>query len=257
MNRPVLVIAHPGHELRILGWLERARPLVCVLTDGSGSQGEARVASTSAVLAQTSSRAGPLYGRLSDREIYAAILNRNAGYFLGLADELADSLVAESADYVVSDAIEGFNPSHDVCRLITDASVRIARRRSGRAIPAFDFLLEGPPDTCPPDRRDDAIWVRLDDAALSRKLAMAHSYSELRSEIERTLATYGSAPFKTECLCPADTDDRRQWNAAEVPYYERYGAQRVAAGVYESVVRFREHMQPIAEALQAHGESAS
>src|SRR5207302_1404403 len=29
-----LLVAHPGHELRVHGWLERERPLVFVLTDG-------------------------------------------------------------------------------------------------------------------------------------------------------------------------------------------------------------------------------
>ena len=37
-QRAVLVVAHPGHELRVHGWLELARPTVCILTDGSGHQ---------------------------------------------------------------------------------------------------------------------------------------------------------------------------------------------------------------------------
>ena len=31
-----LVIGHPGHELLVHGWLEVARPIVFVFTDGSG-----------------------------------------------------------------------------------------------------------------------------------------------------------------------------------------------------------------------------
>lgn len=33
-GRAALVVAHPGHELRVYGWLEQARPRVFVLTDG-------------------------------------------------------------------------------------------------------------------------------------------------------------------------------------------------------------------------------
>lgn len=254
MTRPVLVIAHPGHELRVFAWMEHARPLVCVLTDGSGSEGAARISATTTILAQTSSRAGKVYGRLSDRAIYAAMLQQDTGTFLQLADELAGELLAERADCVVSDAIEGFNPSHDVCRLVTNAALRMARRESGEEIASFDFLLEGPPDACPDDRRDTAIWVRLDDGALGRKLSAANAYTELRSEVERTVSRYGTEPFRTECLRPSESADPYGWDPARVPYYETYGAQRVAAGAYDAVLRFREHMQPIAEALWRHSE---
>lgn len=32
-NRLLLVIAHPGHELRLLGWMHKTHPLVAILTD--------------------------------------------------------------------------------------------------------------------------------------------------------------------------------------------------------------------------------
>jgi hypothetical protein len=252
--RPVLVIAHPGHELRVFAWMERAQPLVFVLTDGSGSEGAARIDSTTTVLRQTSSRPGSIYGRLSDRAIYAAMLEQDTGCFLQLADELADAIVAEGADCIVADAIEGFNPSHDVCRIVTNAALRLARRKSGRLIPSFDFLLEGPPDTCPPDQRERAIWVSLDDEALARKLAAADAYGELRSEVERTVRRFGTEPFRTECLRPSEPTNPYGWDPSQVPYYETYGAQRVAAGAYDKVLRFREHMQPIADALWSHSE---
>ncbi len=43
------------------------------------------------------------------------------------------------------------------------------------------------------------------------------------------------------------------------PYYEIYGEQRVAAGVYREVIRLREHLEPLAAALAIGGlrESAA
>ena len=38
-RKAALIVAHPGHELRVHHWMELARPLVLVLTDGSGRQG--------------------------------------------------------------------------------------------------------------------------------------------------------------------------------------------------------------------------
>lgn len=237
--------------------MEQARPLVFVLTDGSGWSGEARIASTSLLIDHSSARVGSIYGRLSDRAIYAAMLANDAACFIDLADELADAFVAEGADCVVSDAIEGYNPSHDVCRIVTNAAVRLARRTRGQRIAAYDFPLDGAPDACPADVRDDAIWMRLDDEALTRKLAAARSYPELRSEVERALGRFGPAAFKTECLRPVNEADRYGWDPAQVPYYETYGEQRVAAGAYDTVLRFREHVRPIADALWSHSEPGS
>src|SRR5260370_6140515 len=45
-GRALLVVAHPGHELRLFGWLCSARPDVLVLTDGSGHSGRSRIEAT-------------------------------------------------------------------------------------------------------------------------------------------------------------------------------------------------------------------
>jgi len=68
-----LVIAHPGHELRVHGWLEKARPLVFVLTDGSGRSGLPRLNSTRKVLLDAGAKTGPIFGRFTDAETYASI----------------------------------------------------------------------------------------------------------------------------------------------------------------------------------------
>ena len=44
----LLVIAHPGHELRLYGWIAQTKPLVCILTDGSGSDDQPRLAADTA-----------------------------------------------------------------------------------------------------------------------------------------------------------------------------------------------------------------
>jgi hypothetical protein len=53
-----LVIAHPGHELRVHGWLEWARPTVFVLTDGSGQGSHGRLASSARLIERSGGRTG-------------------------------------------------------------------------------------------------------------------------------------------------------------------------------------------------------
>src|SRR5206468_10486420 len=72
-RRAALVIAHPGHELRVHAWVELAQPLAFVLTDGSGHTGQSRLASTSRLLDQTGASSGGIYGRLTDGVLYTAI----------------------------------------------------------------------------------------------------------------------------------------------------------------------------------------
>lgn len=253
-GKAALVVAHPGHELRVHHWMELARPLVFVLTDGSGGSGEARIESTGRLLEVTEARQGAIYGRVSDREIYAAMLAHDHAFFLGLADELAAALAAEEIDYVVADAEEGYNPSHDVCRLVVDAAVRMAARRRPGGIAAYDFLLVGAPDECREELRPRAVRLQLDPGALERKLRAARAYPELAGEVERALERFGAAPFSVELLRPVEGGRLPAYD--EAPFYETYGERQVAAGVYERVLRFHEHVLPLAEALRSHAERA-
>src|SRR5688572_24645485 len=98
--RPVLIVGHPGLELRVFGWLMTTRPEVHVLTDGSGSDGAPRIESTTALLDRAGATRGSIYGRMTDREIYAAMLAGDHARFIALAEELAGCLLRREADFV-------------------------------------------------------------------------------------------------------------------------------------------------------------
>lgn len=250
------MVAHPGHELRVHGWLEREQPAVFVLTDGSGSTGQSRVASTLEVLRRAGAQAGSLFGRFSDGELYEVILEGRIEVLTGLARELADALIDREVETVAADAIEGFNPSHDLCRLLTDAAVTLASRRTGRTIASYDFLLEGRPDAFPANGSSGAVRLELEDGALERKLAAARSYPEMAYEVERAFASHGAGAFRSEYLRPADPEADVEALIEEPPYYETYGERQVAAGRYPRVLRFREHFLPLARALRELGRTA-
>jgi hypothetical protein len=248
-SRAALVVGHPGHELRVYGWLARTRPVVHVLTDGSGGNGASRLASTSALLEDIGASRGSIYGRMTDREVYAAMLAGDHSRFIALAEELAAALLHTAVDLVAGDAIEGFNPSHDVCRYVINAAVRLASAASGRAIGCYAFPLDAAPEPCRTGVHAGALRVCLDDQLLDRKLQAAHAYVELQPEVQRALAQYGTEPFRSEYLCPVDLTDPYGWDLERMPSYESYGAQRVRTGAYDEVVTFREHVRPLADAL--------
>lgn len=245
-NRAALVVAHPGHELRIYQWLRLARPLCFVLTDGSGHTGRSRLHVTTNIIEHVGARRGSIYGRLTDHAIYSAMLNGDRDLFINLASELAADLVSENIDYVVGDAIEGYNPAHDICRFVINAAVENAKRQRQQTILNFEVFLNAESDSHVKSSSDD-IWLHLDEESSKQKLAAAQAYVELTADINQTLNREGMDAVQTEHLRLASSD----WDgAAERPYYEVHGEKQVAAGHYEEVVRYHTHIRPIADALK-------
>lgn len=269
-----VVVAHPGHEVRIHGWLERERPHVFILTDGSGHAGQPRIASTDRYLKKFGMRPARIYGRLTDREVYEAVLRRDFDLFVKLSEELAEALVADGVDCVVGDASEGYNTTHDICRLIIDTAVELTRRACGRAVASYDYPVVKRPDHCPEHLRTQAIWVHLDEVSFHRKLAAAFEfYPQLAKETQQALAGSGHAStiehfklnddehaatalsgldmFRVECLRPISGAPPFEGDA---PFYEQRGESKVADGLYRQVIRYREHIVPLTDALRENVE---
>src|SRR5687767_12919049 len=81
-----LIVAHPGHELRVYHWMETNRPLYFCITDGSGREGQSRMDSTSKLLKKAGATPGSIYGRFTDREIYQFLLEGRHEIFTGLLE---------------------------------------------------------------------------------------------------------------------------------------------------------------------------
>ena len=245
----LLVVGHPGHELMVHGWLEAARPLVMVLTDGSGRAGVSRLPSTAALLGRAGATPGSIFGRFTDVELYRALLDRRTAVFTSLVEDLADAICRYQIAVVAGDDAEGFNPTHDVCRLIIDVAVSTARGR-GRSVANTAFaLMDAPRRSTPRDGASSSI-LTLNDAALDRKLGAALLYPEMAAEVSAARGRWGDEAFRIEtfrhvgeCEVWAPVDDP--------PDYERYGRKRVEEGVYPEVICYEQHMRPLAELLTA------
>jgi hypothetical protein len=250
-RRAALVIAHPGHELRVHHWMELARPRVYVFTDGSGHTGKSRLGSTTGLLARAGARPGSIYGRFKDADIYRAILESNVNLFIELAGELAEALVRESVEYVVGDAIEGYNPTHDLCRGVINTGVQLANN-SGAGLANFEFVVAGQPDSLSSVLEDEQIRVLLDEAALERKLAAAGAYLELSDYVNKVATEIGIDSLRVETFRAVSTEVRDDIH--EPPFYEQYGEKQVADGHYDRVIRYREHILPLMRALRGNAK---
>jgi hypothetical protein len=245
--RAALIVAHPGHELRVFHWFESVRPTVFVITDGSGRSGHSRLASTTLLLNSVAAKPGSFYGRFTDLEIYEAILRGDSDLFVTLSHELARFICANDIELVAGDALEGYNPTHDLCRLIIQTAVQIAGRSSRCHPLSYDFPLLGNPDRT---RGKADLRIELDDNAFARKIAAARSYEGLESEVTNAIFFTPVDAFRIECLrFVGDTDINIESNGK--PFYEQYGEQQVEAGFYRDVVRLKDHILPLRDALRS------
>jgi hypothetical protein len=236
----ILVFGHPGHELRAYHLLERVRPTVFVLTDGSGSTATSRVHESIALLEQAGARATGRFGPLTDRAAYAALMAADPTPFLTELNWLIDTLINDGTQAVLVDAAEGYNPVHDICHWIGRAAVDRARQ-FGVDIQLFEVDL-----IAHPDAGGDGLRLRLDDAAFDRKLKAIERYAALQAEAQAAFDRYGQEAFRMEFLRGAGAPlAPESW----VPYYEQVGEERVRTGRYTSVLRYSVHVRPVIERL--------
>ncbi|HEV7426472.1 MAG TPA: hypothetical protein VGQ46_08890 [Thermoanaerobaculia bacterium] len=237
-----LLVAHPGHELLLYGWIRRAKPVVHVLTDGSGHSAASRLGATSLMVDAEGARRGAIFGRLSDRDAYAMILEGNTALLQSVVSDLVTELRQRRATMLVCDTAEGYNPVHDLCRLIAGAAIDIA----DTGVRQYEYAVVNRPDAF--DAAGDDLRFDLDDVTLDAKIEAARRFAAILPDVEELLARHGREAFRHEIF-------RRvvDWTdlGSGVPEYERFGETRVAAGRYLHVIRKKEHILPLRDALHA------
>ena len=95
--------------------------------------------------------------------------------------------------------------------------------------------------------RDQCVHLQLDQPALTRKRVAAENYPELKKEIDAAISKFGLEIFATELLRPVIADLSGSFSGQ--PYYEIHGENRVKEGHYEEVIRYRQNVLPLMQAL--------
>lgn len=242
--KPLLLIAHPGHELRVFEWVHRARPLVVMLTHGDGSIGQPRLDDSRRLLARWGVEVrSDWLSPVSDSVVYQALLGTGASPFQDWLDRLTQAALDADIDTVVADEAEGYNPSHDLCRVLANRLV-MRLREAGREVRNLEIPLVGHP--CDPARDEQVeIEVRLTEAEHQHKLEQMLEYARrcspvLLVEVQTMLDSFGTQAFARECLYPASRTPYEEGRLPDtLPYFERVGEERRAAGIYKDVIRSR------------------
>ena len=97
-----LFVGHPGHELRLYGWMRREKPICMVLTTGSRSGSDtARLQASSDLLTTLGGRPSELFGAVLDRDLYAAVLAGDTKPFLKWKATVVDVLIRNRPELLV------------------------------------------------------------------------------------------------------------------------------------------------------------
>ncbi|MBO6496855.1 MAG: hypothetical protein JJ978_14900 [Roseivirga sp.] len=245
--KTLLFIGHPGHELLAYKLLLSEKPDVVYLTTGSGNKNKSRIHESINLVNSLGLEVLFPFEPFSDRQIYDLILQRDYEPFLILLDTLEVLCEEKGYERVIGDALEGFNPSHDICRYLINGLVS-RLMSNNKELANYDFLqdeLHKGQDTI----KEDSIVLDLSEDELQEKLKACVDYGELKFEVERFMESFGLDFFKKECFRRVtDLTKVINWDS-EVPFYEEHGRRRVNEGVYEKLISFNENIKPLALAL--------
>jgi len=119
----LMIFGHPAHELALFGFLQRFRPYIVVITDGGG---EERIRQSRTGLESIGLEA--TYLKFAENDFYAALLRRDIPFFEAVSDSVSLEIVASQSDQIFCDAVEFYNPVHDITLpLVLRASAAASR----------------------------------------------------------------------------------------------------------------------------------
>ncbi|NKC02372.1 hypothetical protein HED55_00175 [Ochrobactrum haematophilum] len=177
-TRNILILAHPGHELRIHHWLELHRPTVYLLTDGSGGKLSSRTHYSRAVIENAGGLPGAVFGTITDKAWYSAILGGQSALFTTMLNAILDDIPLDRPVEIISDALDGYNPMHDMAWAF---GKMVQHRLVASAISARHLCSAATTNVT----GKTEVVLQLDSAARSRKIAAVEKYTPLAEEAQR------------------------------------------------------------------------
>jgi len=105
----LMIFGHPAHELALFGFLQRSCPQIVIITDGGSEQ---RLRQSRTGLESIGLEA--IYLKFAENDFYAALLRRDVAFFEAVSESLSLEIAALQPDQIFCDAVEFYNPVHDI-----------------------------------------------------------------------------------------------------------------------------------------------
>ncbi|RWN65930.1 MAG: hypothetical protein EOR99_19060 [Mesorhizobium sp.] len=180
---------------------------------------------------------GAVFGDIPDTVWYDALLAGNSDFFVDVLTRISIDLAGAQGVQIVSDAVDGYNPMHDLAYAFGSVLNTLMKTTNGgrkqlcsAAVPDVAGAVE--------------VEVQLDPVARARKMAAVKAYTPLADEARQILDRDPQC-FDRELLISQHFDWRTPWT----PEWERIGQERVANKVYDKCITYKENVQPVVQRL--------
>ncbi len=248
------MFSHPNHELAVFGLIQRVQPTLIFLTDGGGPS---RVAETKRGLDHVGISHRAHFFDYPEATFYAALLDGDLPFFRDVAGRVGESLAALDPEHVLCDAIELYNPVHD----LTLPLVRAALGPRKASIYEIPLIYQKPQadevydvQRLPPTERDRRMGLRLTPVEVNVKVdARDAIYTELKSQLGAVLDALPREQLAEEEIASATATLPESLNGDRVLRYEWRGRRLQARGVFQRTITWADHYLPVARALFASG----
>lgn len=244
--KTLVVFSHPNHEISVYGLMTRERPMAAYLTDGGGGE---RLLGTMKSVADLGVRA--IYLDRTEASFYEAVLRKDMGFWRAVVQQLSALISATDPDQILCDAVEYYNPVHDMSLPLVQAAARKAGCRA--AIMAVPLVWEKSNGTfsiqraLPMDASRE-FWINLSDNESARKrAALSTYYAPLRAQMGFTDAQVDMA-CRTEYLVQPASPLREPDPGVHLRY-DRRGHEAKAAGKVQEAISYRDHYLPVVREL--------
>ncbi|MDR3415400.1 MAG: hypothetical protein P4L83_04360 [Nevskia sp.] len=252
MKRAVMIFSHPNHELAILGTVQRFRPHMIFLTDGGGAE---RVGDSRHGLESIGALERACFLNHPEDDLYRALLERRTDFFRELALQVRSILDRLDFDAVYCDAIEFYNPLHDLALPLTRKALE-----PWPGLPVFEVpLIYQTADAAeryeiqraPAALLPRGSWVNLDAAEWRVKVeAQRHSYGSLSSQLGGLISGSTYLRARRELFLAARADLPLP-AAGQVLRYDRRGEELRRAAAVEQAISYSGHYVPMYRSLCA------
>ena len=218
------------------------------LTSGGGSSKSGRRQRSIDLIEACGAKVGDHFAEFSDAEIYEAMLARDSTPFQSWATKILDHLLSSEGDIDLrGDMLEGYSPTHDMCRHVIDCIAEIAN-----VVPKHNhsLALENSHPAAPIPGFKVSHYHKLNEDVVQRKLNAARNYNELQGEVRERLQSILPAKLSREYFYLTSELPYVYLQSGCQPFYEKYGNRRATEGKFDQVITFLDHIEPLASKLR-------
>ena len=246
----VAVFSHPNHELAVFGLLQSTAPALIYLTDGGGTP---RVEQTRRGLDSIDLLHRAYFLNYTEKNFYDALLDGDSGFFAEVAARVGALLDDLRPDLVLCDAVEFYNPVHDMTLPIVRSALGESTEATVFEVPLIhQAAANGEAYTVQRAATSlslERIEFTLSEEEVDAKVrARDEIYTILAEQLGSVITGIPREQMALEVLAPARTSLPAP-DPDMVLRYERRAELLLQRGEVDRKITYADHYRPMASAL--------